>query len=327
MKAVLTFVAPALLLLTGCASQPAWVSAMPSAMCFTKADKSCLGELIAKNVSEVPAGNGRDQAVKMTKAVMAGAGIPDPKVLIELQAEREKSMCLRPEEGYFDAGKAVESAREKRFSVALESVASISEQDAKLFALRNIAILATRANDETATGKALNLLHDTDGTAYMDGLQERLVSLLVTGDLERARALQDALLSYYIGNPGHTMAVAQIAISYATTGHVVDANDFLQRAAEKVPDLRTEDLSKLLNIMVKASNGDYPPPQDFYDFSNDNVRLQAYVQLAVFYERSGQTGNSARIAGDMARFTQKSSFKVGRAESVAAMSRVLIEAM
>lgn len=327
MNAVLTFVAPALLLLTGCASQPAWVSAMPSAMCFTKADKSCLGDLIAKNVSEVPAGNGRDQAIKMTKAVMAGAGIPDPKVLIELQAEREKSMCLRPEEGYFDAGKAVESAREKRFSVALESVASISEQDAKLFALRNIAILATRANDETATGKALNLLHDTDSTAYMDGLQERLVSLLVTGDLERARALQDSLLSYYIANPGHTMAVAQIAISYATTGHVVDANDFLQRAAEKVPDLRTEDLSRLLNIMVKASKGDYPPPQDFYDFSSDNVRLQAYVQLAVFYDRAGQLGNSARIAGDMARFTQKSSFKVGRAESVAAMSRVLIEAM
>lgn len=327
MKASLAMFVPTLLLLTGCATQPEWVTAMPSVICFSKADKVCMGDLIAKNVTEVPPGAGREQAVKMTRAVMAGASIPEPKALSDLQAEREKSMCLRPEEGYFDAGKAVESARDKKFSVAIDSAAAISEQDAKLFALRNIAILATRANDETATGKALNLLHDADSNAYMDGLQERLVNLLVTGDLERARALQDTLLSYYTANPGHTSAVGQIAISYATTGHVVDANDFLQRAAEQVPDLRTEDLARLLNIMVKASKGDYPAPQDFYDFSTDSLRLQAYVQLAIFYERAGQTGNSERIAGDMARFTQKSSFKVGRAESVAAMSRVLIEAM
>ncbi len=327
MKALLVFLSPVVLILSGCASQPTWVTAMPTAMCYSKADKSCMGDLIAKNVTEVPPGPERDQALKMTRAVMAGAGVPDPKALLDLRAQLETTMCLKPEEAYVDAGKAVESARAQKFMSAINSAASINEPEAKLFALKNIAVLAARANDEPATGKSLNLLHDTNSAVYMDGLQERLVNLLVTGDLERARSLQDTLLDYYTATPGHTMSIAQIAISYATTGHVLDANDFLQRAAVKVPDLHTDDLTRLLNVMVRAAQGTYPAPQDFYDFSSDNIRLQAYVQLAIFYERAGQDGNSKKIAGDMARFTQKSSFKVSRTESAAAMSRVLIEAM
>lgn len=327
MRPSLAFLVTAMTLLSGCATQPEWVTAKPTAMCFSKADKACIGDLIAKNVTEEPPGKGRDQALKMTRAVMAGAGVPDPKSMIDLRSQLETSMCPIPEDAYLDAGRVVESARAQQFSAALAGAVAINEPEAKLFALKNIAILAARANDEPASGQSLNLLHESDNSVYMEGLQERLVALLMAGDLERARSLQDTLLEYYTATPGHTMSIAQIAISYAVTGHVIDANDFLQRAAEKVPDLRTVDLARLLNILVAASKGGYPSPQDFYDFSSDSMRLQAYVQLAIFYERSGQSGNSKSIAADMARFTQKSSYKVGRAESAAAMSRVLIEAM
>lgn len=57
------------------------------------------------------------------------------------------------------------------------------------------------------------------------------------------------------------------------------------------------------------------------------MRLEAYVQLAVLYDRSGQTGYSRRVAADMARFAQKSSFKVEGSVAMRAFSKVLIEAM
>lgn len=112
-----------------------------------------------------------------------------------------------------------------------------------------------------------------------------------------------------------------------TTGHIEDANVFLKRAAGLVKELNSKDIGVLFGLVIKAAQGVYPPPQDFYEFSSDAMRLQAYVQLAILFDRSGQTGYAHRVASDMARFAQKSSFRVDGRDATNAFSKVLIEAM
>lgn len=317
----------ATLCLGGCASDPEWVSAPPKAICFAHADKACIGELIAKSVELEKPGTGRDESMRITTALVAGAGISDPEALVRLRDEMDKVMCRIPDTAYLAAGNAIGAAREKRFTAALDDAAKVQDRSARLLALQHIAALAARSDDEKAIGRSLNSLNDEDKPAYMDALQQRLLTLLSVGDLERAKALQDGLLEFYAGRKNNTMRVAQIAISYATTGHVQDANAFLQRASQKVPGLNAKDMGVLFELVIKASKGEYPPPQDFFAFSSDSMRLEAYVQLAILYDRSGQADYSSRVTSDMARFAQKSSFRVEGGDATRAFSKILIEAM
>lgn len=317
----------ALAALGGCATEPPWVAAPPNALCYTHAEKNCIVDLIAKSVEAEQPGIIRDDSIRVTRAVVTGAGLPEPKSLADLRSQSELVMCLRPDDDFVSAGAAISAAREKRFTFALDNAEKVQEPEARLFALRHIAALAARSDDENAIARSLNTLSEQDKPAYMEALQQRLLTLLSTGDLERAKALREGLLEFYAERPDSTMAVAQIAISYATSGRIEDANAFLRRASEKVKGLNTEDMRTLFEVVIKAAKGVYPPPQDFFAFSSDAMRLEAYVQLAVLYDRSGQVGNSRRAAADMARFAQKSSFKVEGQVAMRAFSKLLIEAM
>ncbi|WP_439126046.1 MAG: hypothetical protein ACNJA3_29535 (plasmid) [Pseudomonas rhizophila] len=236
-------------------------------------------------------------------------------------------MCLRPDGDFVSAGQAISAAREKRFDSALNEALSLKDPEAKILALRHIASLASRSSDVKAIGRSLSTLNAADKPGYMDALQQRLLTLLATGDIERANFLRDQLLDFYSKRTGSTMELAQIAISYATTGHIEDANAFLKRAAGRVKELNNKDIGVLFGLIIKATQGVYPPPQDFYEFSSDAMRLQAYVQLAILFDRSGQVGYARRVTSDMARFAQKSSFSVDGREATTAFSKVLIEAM
>ncbi|MEE6438324.1 MULTISPECIES: tetratricopeptide repeat protein [Pseudomonas] len=313
--------------LCGCVSEPLWVSEPPKALCFSRAEKSCIGDLIARSVESERPGNERDDSLQVTRALMAGAGIQEPATLSALRSQSELVMCLRPDADFVSAGAAINSAREKRFTTALDSAEKVQDPEARLLAFKHIAALAARSDDEKAIARSLNTLSEQDKQAYMEALQQRLLTLLETGDLERAKALREGLLEFYSDRPDSTMAVAQLAISYATTGRVEDANALLRKAAAKVKGLNTKDMGALFEVVIKAAKGEYPPPQDFFAFSSDAMRLEAYVQLAVLYDRSGQTGYSRRVAADMARFAQKSSFKVEGSVVMRAFSKVLIETM
>lgn len=315
----------AAIILAGCAQQPVWISTPPKVLCFEHADRGCLSELIAQKVGAEQPGHNQLKSFRYARAVMASAGIDEPSSLSLLIADFEKVMCIRPDTDFVLAGQEVQRAKLKNFDLAISNALVIHDEDAKLFALLHIATLASRANDEGAIGKTLSILNHEDRAAYMEALQSRLVTLLAIGDLERAKSLQELLLSYYTASPDNTMAIARVAISYVTAGHVADANEFLRGASSQVPELRTEDVARLLSIMVNAAKGEHPSPQDFYDFSSDEMRLQAYVQLALFYERSGNLGLSRKTSSDLSRFVQKSSLKVGHAATAQALSRVLIE--
>lgn len=317
----------AMLSLCGCAADPAWVVAPPKAICFEHADKKCIGDMIAKSVETEHPGSVRDSAIRSTTALTLGAGIPTPQLLIDLKTQSETFMCLRPDSDFVSAGQAINAAREKRFDSALDEALSVKDPEAQVLALRHIAALASRSSDVKAIGRSLNTLNSVDQPAYMDALQQRLLTLLATGDIERANTLRDVLLDFYAKRPGSTMELAQIAIGYVTTGHIEDANVFLKRAAGLVKELNSKDIGVLFGLVIKAAQGVYPPPQDFYEFSSDAMRLQAYVQLAILFDRSGQTGYAHRVASDMARFAQKSSFRVDGRDATNAFSKVLIEAM
>ncbi len=317
----------AAMLASGCTSTPSWISAPPAVVCSGGAESRCMGELVARNVIAEKDKRAQDRSFRLSTAVFKGMEIPEPAGLAQLRSKSDAVMCMKPITDFVDAGAAVSLARQKQYKLALADALKVPDEEARLFALSQIAALASRAEDENATATLLTSLNEQDTAAYMDALQHRLLTLLARGDLERAQALRNELVDFYVQRPGSTMAVAQIAVSYLVTGHIEDANAFLRRVAVKIPGLKTQDMATYFAIIIKASKGDLPDHQDFLSFSSDAVRLEAYVQLAVLFERTGQTQLRDRVASDMARFSQKSSFNVSGSDAMKAFAKVLIEAM
>ncbi|MGP0171051.1 hypothetical protein ACSVIJ_04135 [Pseudomonas sp. NCHU5208] len=257
---------------------------------------------------------------------LASIGVSEPQSLIEFMDSQEKWMCALPEDALWQAAEAVEMARAGRLPAAVKAIAALPDGAGKRFAMQKTTALAAKVNDQESLGGMLVLLSHDDKQAYIEGLQARLLNLLSIGDLERASSLQAELLNGLPAGKEGGLAAAQIAISYVVTGHTDDANAFLRKAAARNPDAASDDVRRLLNMMIAASQGTYPPPQDFFEFSSDAVRLQAHMEMVIFYARIGQTDFSRRIAGDMARLAEKRSFRGEVGVSNAAFSKLLIEA-
>lgn len=312
-------------ILAGCASDPEWVSAPPKALCYKDVDKACLADLMAASIQRQPPGRLRDRGLLYSTSLSTGIGVDEPVGLKEMRERAEQVMCLAPNAAYTAAGHAIAKARGGGFGPAIQLAIQLDDPQAQSFALRHIAVLAARSEDIKATGRALSILATLDRPGYMEALQERLVALLNEGDLERAAVLRGELLGYYARRPGHSLSVARVAITYATAGHLEDAQAFLEQASQHVPGLKTRDMASLFDVVFAAAKGRYPAPQDFFAFSSDVMRLEAYVQLATLYERSGQDLLSRRVLADMARFAQKSTFRVDGEAATTAFTKVLIE--
>lgn len=312
-------------LLAGCASEPEWVSGPPKALCFNDVDKACLADLVAASIQRQPPGRVRDRTLLYASSLATGIGIDEPAGLKEMRERAEQVMCLAPNASYAAAGKAIAEARAGKYDSAINLAVQFEDTQAQMFAFRHIAVLAARSKDIKSAGRALSILANQDRPGYMEALQERLVALLHAGDLERAAALRSELLAYYAQRPGNSASVARVAITYATAGHLEDARAFLEQASEHVPGLKTQDMASLFDVVFEAAKGRYPAPQDFFAFSSDVMRLEAYVQLATLYDRSGQDLMSRRISADMARFAQKSTFHVDGEAATTAFTKVLIE--
>lgn len=266
-------------------------------------------------------------AIRTAKAALASVGVSDSPALSALQADLGRHICLRPDQELLLAAESVSFARQGRFPDALRQLEQVNDRDARSFALQKIAVLASIAGDEKSTATALNILIEEDEDAYMEGLQARLLVLLKRGDLERASALRTVLIEHALKADGDPLQIVQVAISYLTTGHTADANSVLQAATPAVSAIGKDDLSLLVGLLAEAVKGSYPQPQEFFTFSSDAMRLQAYVQLALFYGRSGQTAYTRRIAADMSRFAQKRSYRADVNETAKGFSRVLIETL
>lgn len=316
----------ALTCIAGCVTQPEWVASPAQTACPVIASKECLSEiLVRKATSPAVPEPSRDGVIRDARVTLASIGVSEPQSLVELRESRERWLCSRPDEALLAAGDAVEMARSGRLSAAVDAASSLEDAQAKRFALQKTAVLAAKANDQETLGRVLVLLSQDDQRAYMEGLQARLLNLLSIGDLERAASLQTELLEGMTKDQAGGLAAAQVAISYVVAGHIEDANAFLRKAAAKNPQAGSEDVRRLLSMMVSASKGVYPPPQEFFAFSSDAVRLQAYMELAIFYDRIGQSDYSRRMAADMARFAEKRSFRGDSGSSNTVFGKLLIE--
>jgi hypothetical protein len=110
--------------------------------------------------------------------------------------------------------------------------------------------------------------------------------------------------------------VVQIAAAYAVSGLQGDAKIIAADAFRASPALVTKDNLKLLDIALKASAGEYPPEQDFYVFSDDTKRLDAYLLVSNLAQRNGNTVFSMRALNDSVKLIQKAGFSGSRPQSV-----------
>ena len=90
----------------------------------------------------------------------------------------------------------------------------------------------------------------------MDALLLRLQVLLAQGDLERSSALQNHLLAFFAKDPETGVEPAtEMAITYLSQGLKLDARDFLVRAADGIPGVRSADNLKLFNLVGQVIDG------------------------------------------------------------------------
>lgn len=96
-----------------------------------------------------------------------------------------------------------------------------------------------------------------------------------------------------------------MAITYLSQGLKLDARDFLVRAADGIPGVRSADNLKLFNLVGQVIDGYRPIPDDFYQFSSDSARLRAYLVVARYYRNTGNRAMVTSMLADASRFTQR----------------------
>lgn len=304
------------ILMGGCAvEQPRWVTDRPAAYCYKTADKVCLADLISAHLQKAPGGTIRDDAMWRAAAAVRIAGAQFPETLKSLQSSVEAFSCTAKRFYWDEASAAVQEAQQGRFRNALSAAQQIDGKDARTYALSLIVQISSEAKDDKALGKALDVLSKDDERAYMDALLLRLQMLLAQGDLERSSALQNHLLAFFAKDPETGVEPAtEMAITYLSQGLKLDARDFLVRAADGIPGVRSADNLKLFNLVGQVIDGYRPIPDDFYQFSSDSARLRAYLVVARYYRNTGNRAMVTSMLADASRFTQKASFKANRTE-------------
>ncbi|MBX6187904.1 hypothetical protein ICI41_30435 (plasmid) [Pseudomonas aeruginosa] len=243
------------------------------------------------------------------------AGAQFPETLKSLQSSVEAFSCTAKGFYWEEASAAVQEAQQGRFRNALSAAQQIDGKDARTYALSLIVQISSEAKDDKALGKALDVLSKDDERTYMDALLLRLQVLLAQGDLERSSALQNHLLAFFAKDPETGVEPAtEMAITYLSQGLKLDARDFLVRAADGIPGVRSADNLKLFNLVGQVIDGYRPIPDDFYQFSSDSARLRAYLVVARYYRNTGNRAMVTSMLVDASRFTQKASFKANRTE-------------
>lgn len=314
------------LALSGCVTeQPDWLSRQPAGECALTIDEICLSALIATLVSQAAASELVDVSVLRLIAVSSASGIFLSDDLTAKPVSLEAGSFDVLKESYRSAGEAIALAVEGREKDAVDAGMLIADPGAQVFALQIIISLSDGAMDGSALNTALNKLSSMDKAAYVRGLHGRLIGLLGKGDIERANALRDHLLSFYAEQGTSSFApVTSIAASYAIAGLKEDAVNVFKLAVQKTPDLNTADNMQFITLAMTAAADQYPPPQHFYYLTSDQVRFDAHLLLSAMFRRTGNKALAVLALNDAVRFAQKSSFKLSR---LAAVEQVAISSL
>lgn len=311
MRGMVYLVAILSVLVAGCAAkQPQWISSGPIGECTTRIGGDCLSRLIQEKFKSMPGSLTRDDAALRMNAISRASKLQVSDLVVE-PAAFPLTAYIASSSAFYAAGDAIAPLLAGRPSLAVDAALKIQNKEAAVFALLTIISLSDETMEDQALGKALNKLSALDKQAYLRGLQGRIAGLLIKGDLERANALRDYLLKNNTEVRTYTFAtVTQIAASYAMAGLAPDATATFREALPGMPEQIREDNVRFVELVIKASAGDYPPPQDIHAFSSDQARLDAYLLLSALYRRNHKLDLATRSLNEAVLFTQKSGFSV-----------------
>lgn len=161
----------------------------------------------------------------------------------------------------------------------------------------------------------LNSLYDLNNDKYTNALIVKLPGMLKLGDLERAKALRDTLLDAKVSPDSSFSMLAFVASCYTMAGLKQDATNIVLDAMRGGAEL-SEDDKKLIGMAINVANGSYPMMQDFYDYRSDEVRLHAYLTIAVIARQLDYPSVAHRSVADAVKFIQKSSVKLDRQKAL-----------
>lgn len=160
----------------------------------------------------------------------------------------------------------------------------------------------------------INELYRLDQVRYSDALLVKLPGLLKRGDLERAHALRKVLLGSDQGADRFSM-LAYVASCYSMAGLKEDAIAIVQDALGQGSEMAPDD-KKLIGMAIKVGDGAYPMMQEFYDYQSDEVRLQAYLTIALVSRQLGRNDLARHAVSDAVRFIQKAATHVDRVQAL-----------
>lgn len=201
----------------------------------------------------------------------------------------------------------------------LEKAGKITDKELRVDALSGLLSLHSRSMSEDQINTVLNELYALDKGQYANALIVKLPGLLKIGDLERARALRDLLLSSKASTDRPFSMLAFVASCYTMSGMKQDAGAIVQDFFQDGGELSVDD-QKLIGLSISVSNGSYPLMQDFYDFKSDDARLSAYLTIAVIARQLDNTSVAHQAVADAVKFIQKAAVKIDRTK---ALSQIL----
>ena len=195
----------------------------------------------------------------------------------------------------------------------------ISDPELKAATIGGLLTLYSRSMTDGQINSALNTLYDIDQAAYTTALIIKLPGLLKMGDLERAKSLRTTLLDSKADSGRPFSMLAYVASCYTMAGMRQDAGEIIREAVTSGMALSVDD-RKLIGMAISVANGAYPLMQEFYDYRSDEVRLHAYVTIAVIARQLDRPEVAHRAVGDAVKFIQKSAVKLDRQS---ALSQIL----
>jgi hypothetical protein len=181
--------------------------------------------------------------------------------------------------------------------------------------LSRLLTLYAQSMSSGQTNSILNALYEISRDDYTNALYVKLPGFLKLGDWERAKALRTTLLELKPNPDAAFSMLAYIASCYTMAGLKQDATSIVVDAVSEGSELSGDD-RKLIGMAIEVGKGSYPPLQDFYDFRSDEVRLQAYLTIAVIARQIGNSEVAHRSVADAVRFIQKSSVKIDRQKAL-----------
>lgn len=182
-------------------------------------------------------------------------------------------------------------------------------------ALSGLLTLYSPAMPTSEIDAVLNSIYELDKGKYTSSLIVKLPTLLKLGDLDRAKALRETLLENQAPPAASFSMLAFVVSAYTMAGLKQDASSIIVDEVRGGTDLSADD-QKLIGMAIKVSNGSYPAMQDFYAYRSDEVRLHAYLTLAVVARQLDYPKVTHQALADAVKFIQKSSVKIDRQKAL-----------